>query len=287
MAATIKKRYLILLLIFVSIILYLFWGPLFPWNPIKIGYITINSSKATIYINDMTERYSVVYRINDIMQAEEIFHDLNYIDDFKIVILSKESNMKRYVPWLKGSGYSVSLSSLNLIYIGPIARNSQPGIEPYLKHELSHLLIGQNTTLDKALKIHEQGWFVEGIAEYFSGHDFYNKNELIMLLKMSNLRFNSLDENNPLNMSSEELKLRYSYYGFLIEPTTTLMRHPIWSNFDIPDKEFPKDKIRTAQIPQLQEKYGFDLSEYKLKNKRQVLRNCVEPELGKYILDLI
>ena len=74
------------------------------------------------------------------------------------------------------------------------------------------------------------------------------------------------------------------YYGYLIEPTVVLMRHPVWSNFDIPVKEFPKDNIRKAQIPQLQEKYGFDLSGYKLSNKRQVLRNCVEPEIGEYIL---
>jgi len=75
------------------------------------------------------------------------------------------------------------------------------------------------------------------------------------------------------------------YYKPLIEPTAVLQRHYFWSNFDIPDKEFTKDKIRTAQIPQLQDKYGFDLSDYKLKNKRQVLRNCVEPELGLHILN--
>lgn len=73
------------------------------------------------------------------------------------------------------------------------------------------------------------------------------------------------------------------YYKPLIKPTAVLQRHYFWSNFDIADKKFEVDKIRTAQIPQLQEKHGFDLSKYKLKNKRQVLRNCVLPELGKHI----
>jgi DNA (cytosine-5)-methyltransferase 1 len=76
------------------------------------------------------------------------------------------------------------------------------------------------------------------------------------------------------------------YYEPLIKPTM-LQRHCFWSNFEIPLKEFAKDNIRTAQIPQLQKKYGFDLQHWKLKNKRQILRNCVEPEVGKYILDLI
>ena len=77
------------------------------------------------------------------------------------------------------------------------------------------------------------------------------------------------------------------YYKPLIEPTNILQRHMFWSNFEIPDKKFIKDNIRSAQIPDLQKKYGFDLSGYKLKNKRQVLRNCVEPKVGKYILDLL
>jgi DNA (cytosine-5)-methyltransferase 1 len=75
------------------------------------------------------------------------------------------------------------------------------------------------------------------------------------------------------------------YYKPLIEPTKELQRHLFWSNFEIKDADFEQDKIRTAQIPDLQELHGFDLSGYKLKNKRQVLRNCVYPELGKHILD--
>jgi len=74
------------------------------------------------------------------------------------------------------------------------------------------------------------------------------------------------------------------YYKPLIEGKL-LQRHLFWSNFDIINIEIDKDNIRTAQIPDLQRKYGYDLSEYKLSNKRQVLRNCVEPRLGKHILD--
>ena len=75
------------------------------------------------------------------------------------------------------------------------------------------------------------------------------------------------------------------YYKPLIEPSFILQRHYFWSNFDVTEKQFQKDNIRTAQIPQLQEKHGVDLSNYKLKNKRQILRNCVTPELGKHIID--
>ncbi len=73
------------------------------------------------------------------------------------------------------------------------------------------------------------------------------------------------------------------YYKALIEGKL-IQRHMFWSNFDIPDADFKKDNIRSAQIPDLEKLYGYDLSGVKLPNKRQILRNCVSPELGRYIL---
>jgi len=74
------------------------------------------------------------------------------------------------------------------------------------------------------------------------------------------------------------------YYKPLIEPTCKLQRHLFWSNFKIEGKQkFRQDKIRTAQITQLQSLHGFDLNKYKLKDKRQILRNCVNAELGLHI----
>jgi DNA (cytosine-5)-methyltransferase 1 len=73
------------------------------------------------------------------------------------------------------------------------------------------------------------------------------------------------------------------YYEPLIKPTTTLHRHLFWSNFDIPDTQFETSKLRTAQIPDLEKLNKVDLSEFKLPNKRQVLRNCVLPELGLHV----
>ena len=76
------------------------------------------------------------------------------------------------------------------------------------------------------------------------------------------------------------------YYTPLIVPTAYVGRHLFWSNIDIVSKkELKNNKIRTAQIPDLQENLGIDLSNYKIANKRQILRNCVEPEVGKYIIE--
>jgi len=74
------------------------------------------------------------------------------------------------------------------------------------------------------------------------------------------------------------------YYKPLIK-AQQVQRHLFWANFQISDTEIKKDNIRKAQIPDLQELYGYDLQKYRLKNKRQILRNCVSPELGLHILN--
>lgn len=73
------------------------------------------------------------------------------------------------------------------------------------------------------------------------------------------------------------------YYGAMRNPVK-IDRHLYWSNFTIPQVEKKVENLREVQIPQLQEIHQVDLSKYKLKNKRQILRNCVYHETGLHIL---
>lgn len=90
-----------------------------------------------------------------------------------------------------------------------------------------------------------------------------------------------------------------AYYKPLITPRL-LGRHWYWSNFyfstdvDIEpshitaqSKKFPARTgvLRASNVEDFEEKYGYDLSKYDIKNKRLLLRNCVEPEVGAHILD--
>lgn len=75
------------------------------------------------------------------------------------------------------------------------------------------------------------------------------------------------------------------YYKPLIEPTAFIQRHMIWSNFEIPVIKIEQDKIRTAQIPDLQKLHKIDLSNYKIKDKRQLLRNCVHYKLWEHVIE--
>lgn len=75
-----------------------------------------------------------------------------------------------------------------------------------------------------------------------------------------------------------------SYYEPLIKPQK-VARHYLWSNFNIPDIKLPAAGIRTKnKISDWEEELGISLSKYKMPNKRQVLRNCVDSRLGRHVL---
>lgn len=78
-----------------------------------------------------------------------------------------------------------------------------------------------------------------------------------------------------------------SYYKPLIEPIV-LQRHYFWANFNIPYIKVDKDDIRNRNKKTIKEKYqqyGFDLSGYSGINKRRLLNNCVNSELGLHIFE--
>ena len=84
------------------------------------------------------------------------------------------------------------------------------------------------------------------------------------------------------------------YYEPLIQPQIS-GRHCFWANFKIPKRDYGtqvgtlmhgtrKRIIREAQIPELVSLHGFGDS-LKIRNKRQILRNCVIPELGRDVFN--
>lgn len=83
------------------------------------------------------------------------------------------------------------------------------------------------------------------------------------------------------------------YYKPLIIPTFKIERHLFWSNKFFLTENLNLglfDNIR-SDIKAMQRKYGFSLKSYKNDLEyieiRKCLRNCVIPELGKYVFEKI
>ena len=74
-----------------------------------------------------------------------------------------------------------------------------------------------------------------------------------------------------------------SYYDPLVPPQK-ISRHYIWANYSIPDIKIESTGIRDKnKISELESFLGYDLSSYKIPNKRQIPRNCVNPLLGDHV----
>jgi DNA (cytosine-5)-methyltransferase 1 len=76
-----------------------------------------------------------------------------------------------------------------------------------------------------------------------------------------------------------------SFYEPLIKPQE-IDRHYFWANFIIGQVK-RSCREHDAPIEKLSKRKGFDLSHYKTKiEKKLLLRNCVEPELGLHIFEM-
>ena len=82
------------------------------------------------------------------------------------------------------------------------------------------------------------------------------------------------------------------YYKPLIAPSFEMNRHFFWSNkFILVDGKKSNFMDLKDNEKQMQQLYGFNLEPYRKDfdnvTFRQILRNCVIPELGKYIFERI
>ena len=74
-----------------------------------------------------------------------------------------------------------------------------------------------------------------------------------------------------------------SFYEPLIKPQEIAF-HYFWANFRIPLIK-SSSRCHFGTITELEKRKGFNLSKYNGIDKRKILRNCVESEVGKHILD--
>ena len=75
------------------------------------------------------------------------------------------------------------------------------------------------------------------------------------------------------------------YYTPLIQPSFKIGRHLFWSGDFIFTAQFLNNYTGIKDNPKaMAEQYGFDLTKYQTEI-RKVLRNCVVPEIGKYIFE--
>ena len=142
------------------------------------------------------------------------------------------------------------------------------------------------------------------LEEHFAEFDFiwssppcptHSRMNFLLKEKGTKMRFPNMKLYEEILFLQHFFKGKYvvenvrSYYEPLIKPQA-LQSHFFWANFDIPDTGLSRKKVRNDKGQTLavkMEQQGFQIQNfynYK-KDKRTLLNNCIEPELGKHILD--
>lgn len=76
-----------------------------------------------------------------------------------------------------------------------------------------------------------------------------------------------------------------TYYKPFIELTFKLDRHYFWSNFNVSSISVKARENTHCKMNGSSTIHGFNLDKYDIKNKRQLLRNLVNPIVGQHILN--
>jgi len=76
------------------------------------------------------------------------------------------------------------------------------------------------------------------------------------------------------------------YYTPLVAPSFKLQRHFFWSNFTVPEIDFPRSELRTKNKITDFDDYAL-VANTGITNKRQVLRNQTNPLVGQHIMRAI
>jgi hypothetical protein len=150
------------------------FGPLLPWSPVKPGYHTAGYASADVYFSDAEDQLGDYGDVDRMMRDAEAFHRMKYLGRVKVIACKSWGDCERALPWLhvKGLG-GVTFATGDVIYITPRLKEKNFSVAEFLRHELSHALLSQHTTIRKSLKMTEQAWFSEGLAVSFGDQNAY------------------------------------------------------------------------------------------------------------------
>ena len=195
------------LLFFMLLALAFPFGPLFPWSPVKLGYHTINYARGDVYVAEAQPAETDYALLDQLMNEAETFHQLRYQRRIKVIGCQDWGTCKRGMPWMKINGLGGVTLAGDVIYITPKLKEMKFSTLQFLKHELTHALLCQNTTVLKGYKLNQQPWFHEGLAVSFGRQSDYLKRDEWLKLTATTSLTQYLDP----KLGPEEWNARFAY----------------------------------------------------------------------------
>ena len=159
-----KKKPIVIVIAILAIILYLFlFGKMFPFSPVAIGFERLEFPSLIVYVQNGAV-YNDWSGIDMLTAPVERFHELKFKNKPEIFVFRDSLSYLRHSP----STARFCAFPRDRLFIAPWslkeASEGRISLEIYLKHELSHVLIFQQTGILGAFRYPK--WLLEGIAMY-------------------------------------------------------------------------------------------------------------------------
>lgn len=238
MKLKVKKIFLTAaIIVFLAVVDYVFvFGPLFPYCPIKLGFDALALPRCVIYYPQGMTLDPDYKKLPVLMEETEQFHQLHFRKRLQIVVCASNAQHRRFS---MSNGHACTVQTGATIYIRPSIQEATypprlqknggevkmltPEVEghrdlvSFLKHEISHALLYQNTSLCKAFRI--KNWVEEGVAVYYGNPDHYYRGEMLRTLAIDTKAFFNVfdDTAEPVNVPVEiKNYFRYGMFSELI-----------------------------------------------------------------------
>jgi len=192
----------------VSFALYhLLFGRLFPWCPVKPGYREVRYEKAALLLPSRLAIPRELANIDSVMEDVETFHKLTFKKRVRIILPETHRDHCR-LSGVTAAACAYATGTEVFLSLEHVRQAKREPVE-ILKHELSHAILFQNTSLRNAFRIPE--WFREGLAIYYGNpHDNYTGDEFIEMAVDRGYLFDLFEPGADL----ERIPLEHRY-GFL------------------------------------------------------------------------
>jgi hypothetical protein len=156
------------------VLLAAFDGPLFPWSPVKSGYSHMALSRADVYYPSGAALDPAYRQIDHFIGEAEDFHGLKMPERITVIAARSWMDFHLQMPAIRGNAVgAVTLQTGTVIWVTPKLAEKHLDVAEFIRHELSHAILEQNTTLWRGFKMNRQPWFYEGIAVSFGRQQSY------------------------------------------------------------------------------------------------------------------
>jgi hypothetical protein len=175
------------------------YGPLFPWSPIQPGYTSISLKRADI-VYPRRSRLDPSYMLVDRYVAEaESFFKMAAPKRMRVVAFGTWGDFARFCPIVHGRVGAVTLEKVDVIYVTPILAEKHLDTGEFLRHEITHAIVGNNVAWLRLRRMRHVSWLYEGVPVWFGRQRaFLTQQEFVKRAQITDLspvmRFDAVDD---------------------------------------------------------------------------------------------